>query len=231
MKLHFLQHVPFEDLGIIATWAEEKNIPVSRTAFYLDEKLLKMDSFDLLVVMGGPMGVYDEDKYSWLSHEKEFIRESIERKKSILGVCLGAQLIASALGAEVYRNMHKEIGWFQVIKDKTSGTTVENIFPDKYMAFHWHGDTFDIPEGAIPIGASDACKNQGFIYGENVMALQYHLETTLLGIENLIKNCGDELVSGPYTQQAVKLRQGIENIRESNRLMYKVLDYFISRLS
>jgi GMP synthase-like glutamine amidotransferase len=229
MKLHFLQHVSFEDLGIIAEWAKEKNMPVSRTAFYLDEEIPSMDSFDLLVVMGGPMGVYDEDKFSWLSHEKEFIRESIDRKKPILGICLGAQLIASVLGAEVYRNMDKEIGWFQVIKDKTSGTTGEHIFPDKYMAFHWHGDTFDIPEGAIRIGLSDACKNQGFIYGENVMALQYHLETTRPGIENLIKNCGDELVSGPYIQQAVDIREGYDSIPESNHLMYKVVDYLISR--
>jgi GMP synthase-like glutamine amidotransferase len=229
MKLHFLQHVPFEDLGIISVWARENNIPVSRTAFHLDEKLPPINSFDLLVIMGGPMGVYDEDIYGWLRHEKEFINESIHKKKLMLGICLGAQLIAGVLGAKVYKNSHKEIGWFPVKKGNRYGAVEEYIFPDNYTAFHWHGDTFDIPEGTIPIGESDACKNQGFIYEERVMALQFHLETTQEGIENLIKNCGDELIPGPYIQQAAKIRQGNKNIPESNRLMYSVLDYLISR--
>jgi GMP synthase-like glutamine amidotransferase len=228
MKLHFLQHVPFEDLGIIATWAEEKNIPVSRTAFYLNEKLPPMDSFDLLVVMGGPMGVYDEDKYGWLRSEKEFISESIHAKKTVLGICLGAQLIAEALGAKVYKNQASEIGWFPVTTDKKHRINKWNVFPDKYVAFHWHGDTFDIPEGAIRIGKSDACKNQGFIYDERVMALQFHLETTRSGVENLIDNCGDELVPEPYIQEAAKIKEGYKFIPESNYLMYNILDFLIS---
>jgi GMP synthase-like glutamine amidotransferase len=225
MRLHFLQHVPFEDLGIIATWAEEKNILVSRTAFYLNEELPVVDSFDLLVVMGGPMGVHDEDKYGWLKTEKEFIKESIHKKKVVLGICLGAQLIAGVLGAKVYKNPAREIGWFSVRKNTKSESKDTGLFPDEFYAFHWHGDTFDIPEGSIPIGESGACKNQGFIYKKRVIALQFHLESTQAGIENLIKNCADELVSAPFIQQAEKIRGGYKFIPESNRLMYKTLDY------
>jgi GMP synthase-like glutamine amidotransferase len=228
MRLHFLQHVPFEDLGIIAEWAKDKIIPVSRTAFFFDETLPDMDSFDLLIVMGGPMGVYDEDKYDWLKSEKEFINETILAGKAVLGICLGAQLIARALGAKVYKNSNKEIGWFPVRKNTNSEAKDTSIFPDEFYAFHWHGDTFDIPEGSIPIGESGACKNQGFVYDERVMALQFHLESTQNGIENMIKNCGDELISGPYIQQADKIRQGNKYIPESNWLMYNALDYLLS---
>jgi GMP synthase-like glutamine amidotransferase len=228
MRLHFLQHAPFEDLGIIAGWANDKKIPVSRTAFFLNETLPNIDSFDFLVVMGGPMGVYDEDKYTWLTPEKEFIKEAILAGKAVLGICLGAQLIADVLGAKVYSNSNKEIGWFPVRKNTKSEAKDTHLFHDEFYAFHWHGDTFDLPEGSIPIGESDACKNQGFIYGERVMALQFHLETTPSSVENLIKNCGDELISGPYIQQAEKIREGNKYIPESNWLMYNALDYLES---
>lgn len=228
MRLHFLQHVPFEDLGIIFAWAKDKKISVSRTAFFLDETLPDINTFDLLVVMGGPMGVYDEDKYDWLKSEKEFIKKTIIEDKAVLGICLGAQLIAGALGAKVYKNSNKEIGWFPVRKDTKSDSKNTGVFPDEFFAFHWHGDTFDIPERAIPLGASAACKNQGFMYGNRVMALQFHLETTQTGIGNLIKNCGDELIKGPFIQQAEKIREGYKYIPESNLLMYNALDFFIS---
>jgi GMP synthase-like glutamine amidotransferase len=141
----------------------------------------------------------------------------------VLGIWLGAQLIAGVLGAS-----NKEIGWFPAIKDKKLDADEVNIFPDDFLAFHRHEDTFDIPEGSTRIGESDACKNQGFIYGKKVLALQFHLETTQTGIENLIKNCGDELISGPYIRQADKIRKGNKYIPESNWLMYNALDYLIS---
>jgi len=228
MGLHFLQHVPFEDPGIISEWAKDKKIQVSRTAFFLDEKLPENKTFDFLVVMGGPMGVYDEDKYDWLKAEKEFIKETIFSGKAVLGICLGAQLIAEALGAKVYRNSYREIGWFPVRKNAKSDSKSTSVFPDQFSAFHWHGDTFDIPEKAASIGESDACKNQGFIYEERVMAFQFHLETTQTGVENLINNCGDELIPGPYIQQPDRIRQGNKYIPESNRLMYNALDYLKS---
>jgi GMP synthase-like glutamine amidotransferase len=187
-----------------------------------------INTFDFLVVMGGPMGVYDEDKYTWLTPEKEFIKKSILAGKAVLGICLGAQLIAGVLGVKVYKNSNKEIGWFPVRKNTKSEAKDTRLFPDDFLAFHWHGDTFDIPEGATRIGESDACKNQGFIYEKRLMALQFHLDTTQSGIENLIKNCGNELISGPYIQQADKIRQGNKYIPESNWLMYNALDYLIS---
>ena len=115
MRLHFLQHVPFEDLAGIFSWVKEKGHSISGTLFFEDNKLPGLDEFDWLIVLGGPMGVYEEDKYPWLGEEKKFIKDAISADKIILGICLGAQIIADVLGGKVYRNKVKEIGWYPVI--------------------------------------------------------------------------------------------------------------------
>ena len=112
MKAHYLQHVPFEGLGSIETWLQSIRAAVSVTKFFEDPTLPDPDNLDLLVVMGGPMSVNDEQKFPWLAAEKEFIRKAIEKDKAVIGICLGAQLIAGAMGAAVYPNKEKEIGWF-----------------------------------------------------------------------------------------------------------------------
>lgn len=114
MKIHYLQHVSFEALGYIEEWATNERIHVSRTALFLDERFPELDTFDHLIIMGGPMGVHEEHRYPWLKPEKEFIDKALTAGKHVLGICLGAQLIAEVLGARVYPNPEKEIGWFRV---------------------------------------------------------------------------------------------------------------------
>ncbi|MCG8378009.1 MAG: type 1 glutamine amidotransferase, partial [Proteobacteria bacterium] len=112
MNIHFLQHVPFEGLGSIENYINEKSHHLSCSRLYLDQELPSVNDLDWLFVMGGPMGIYDEDQYPWLDREKKFIKQCIDSGKIVLGFCLGAQLIADVLGAKVYKNQYREIGWF-----------------------------------------------------------------------------------------------------------------------
>ena len=189
MKLHWLQHVPFEGLGIIEKWTETNGFEISCTRLFASEQLPEIETFDWLVVMGGPMGIYDYEDHPWLPEEKQFIKMAIDADKTVLGICLGAQLIADVLDAKVYPGPQKEIGWFPI--QRTEGAP--KIIPDELTAFHWHGDTFEIPDDAVRLASSEACKNQGFVYNDRVIALQFHLETTPESMEALIENCGDEL--------------------------------------
>ena len=132
----------------------------------------------------------------------ELIRHFAD-KIPVLGICLGAQLIADVLGARVYANEHKEIGWFPVERADSAGTTeVGRAFPESLEAFHWHGDTFDLPDGAVHLARSAICENQAFLHKGRVLALQFHLETTRETAEMLIENCRDELDGGPHVQSA-----------------------------
>jgi len=225
MRLHYLKHVPFEGLGSIRTWAEARNFDITVTRLYANDPLPALDSIDWLVVMGGPMNIYANEQYPWLAKEKTFIRQAIDSQKVVLGICLGAQLLADVLGARVYANAHKEIGWFPVMKtERCAETLLANILPAEVEVLHWHGDTFDMPQGAVRIARSIACENQGFVWNERVVALQFHLETTAKGLKALIANCGDELVDGPYIQDAEALLSGDERFDNINQVMQGLLN-------
>jgi GMP synthase (glutamine-hydrolysing) len=209
MKIHFIQHVPFEGPGTIRDWALRRGHGLSRTAIHENEPLPAMDAFDWLVIMGGPMGVYDESVYSWLAPEKRFIGEAVAAGKTVLGICLGAQLLAVVLGGAVRRNVHREIGWFPVrLVPAAEGIPAFAGLPRSFTAFHWHGDTFGIPPGAVRTAESDACAAQAFVYNDKVIGLQFHLESTAESVEALVRNCGEELVEGNYIQEAAELIPG-----------------------
>lgn len=209
----------------IEVWAKNKGFPVSRTLLYEGEELPLLSAFDLLVVMGGPMGVHDEAQYPWLKTEKKFIRQAMATGKMVLGICLGAQLIAQVLGASVTRNPQKEIGWFPVrLTPEARKAPVFRDIPEEIMAFHWHGDTFGIPKGAVHIASSEACANQAFVLGR-IYGLQFHLESSKESIERLIKNCGEELTNGRYIQDAEKIRAGMGYLKETGLTLSLLLDH------
>ncbi len=204
MQAHILQHVPFEGPGIIAPWLERRGADVTYTRLYQRHRLPRPDAVDMLVILGGPMSVNDEGALPWLAAEKRFIRDAAGRGIPVLGICLGAQLIAAAMGARVGPNRVREIGWFPV--RSVPARVRHPLPPGECTALHWHGETFDLPPGAVRIAESDGCDNQAFALGRNVLGLQFHLETTVEGASALLENCRGELVPGPYVQTADALR-------------------------
>ena len=225
MNLHYFQHVPFEGLAKIEDWLIQNNLNIRATGFYDDFGMIDIDQIDWLIIMGGPMNVYEDKKYPWLKKEKIIIENCIKKGKKILGICLGAQLIADVLGAKVYKNKFKEIGWFPVLTENESEHILKNCFPDNMPVFQWHGDTFDIPEGALKLAYSEACQNQGFIYEDRVIGLQFHIESTLESVKKLVTNCRDEIVQGKFIQDEELIIQNTKMFQnKANKLLYKMLD-------
>lgn len=228
MHVHVLQHVPFEGLGSIASWLEAKGATLSWTRFFDSPALPDLDDVDLVIALGGPMSVNDEGAYPWLIDEKRFVAAAVRAGKPLLGICLGAQLIASSLGARVYPGPNKEIGFFAI--EAVAGPSEAFRFPESIEVFHWHGETFDLPEGAILLARSSACAHQAFQVGPAI-GLQFHLETTPASAASMLQHCADELVSGPFIQsaEAIRTRSAASHAR-INTLIGEVLDYLIRPL-
>jgi len=219
-----LQHVPFEGTGSIAAWLSERNAQVTRTSFFESAELPELKGLDLIIAMGGPMSVNDEDTLPWMKAEKQFIRDAIRLNVPVLGICLGAQLIANAIGSRVYGNSEKEIGWFE-IESTPSGKHVFR-FPPKATVFHWHGETFDLPPGSVRLARSAACANQAFQMGDRVIGLQFHLEMTPESIDSIIHNCRHELTEAAFVQTEPEMRSVHRGVlAENNRLMGDILSY------
>ena len=211
---------------------KQRETELSSTHFYLGNSLPAMSDFDWLVVMGGPMGVHDEIQFSWLKDEKTFIRDSIEAGKIVLGICLGAQLIADALGARVFKNEYREIGWFPIErKIAIDESALADVFPETCEVFHWHGDTFEIPAGGHLLAASEACANQGFILDDRVVGLQFHLETTFASATALIQNCRSELDGSQFVQSEEEMLADPSRFSMINRISNSLLDHLAKMLS
>jgi GMP synthase-like glutamine amidotransferase len=224
MRIHYLQHVPFEDLANIESWAGSRGHDLTRTLLFQDEPLPDVANFDWLIIMGGPMNIYEHDLYPWLRGEKEFIRRAIAAGKMVLGICLGAQLIADVLCGKVRRNEHREIGWFPVsLTPQARRSRIFRVLPDEFVALHWHGDTFEIPPGAVRMAESRACRNQAFEIG-SAIGLQFHLESSLDSIDHLIQNCAGELTDGLYVQRPKELLIHLDRFPELRCLMEIFLD-------
>lgn len=225
MRVRYLQHVPFEGLGSMEPALRGKGADLKAAHLYAGQPLPAVEDMDWLIVMGGPMGIRDEEEYPWLRPEKALVAQAIEAGKTVLGVCLGAQIIADALGAKVYRNRQPEIGWFDIRRlPEAADTVLAQAIPPRLEAFHWHGDTFDIPRGACPLAASQACRNQGFVLRDRVVALQFHLEMTPQTTSALIENCGDALKPSRYVQSASELLSDRRRFAEINQVMGAVLE-------
>lgn len=202
MRLHILQHVKNEGLGTIYSWALANNCEISTTKFYQNDLLPGINKFDALVVLGGPMGAYDEALYPWLAQEKRFIQQALQANKPILGICLGSQLLAEVLGSRVYPGEEKEIGWFPVtLQESADKSKIFKSFPKTFSPLHWHGDTFDLPSGATLIASSEAYANQAFQFGNQAVGLQFHLELDKQAVEGFLSAEDEEILKhGRYTQ-------------------------------
>lgn len=236
MRAHYLQHVPFEGLGTIGSWLEARHARVTATRLYANDALPGVRDLDWLIVMGGPMGANDDSRYPWLAAERALIAEAVGAGKVVLGVCLGAQLLARALGARVYRNPEPEIGWLTVEpvggsepvgggdSGGESAASLRGLFARPIEAFHWHGDTFDLPAGATHLARSAACAHQAFAVGPRVLALQFHLEMTAPGARALVEACADEIRPAPWVQTEAQILGDHERFARIHRAMAAVLD-------
>lgn len=223
MNVVILQHVSFEGPGTISPFFEHSDA-IGDTSVKHNVRTIHLyrgDEFtsplwpDLLIVMGGPMGVSDEAEYSWLAAEKTFISEVIESGAWVLGICLGAQLIAEVLGGQVKNNPRPEIGWYPIQTDEQlNGHWLYDILGSNFHSLHWHGDTFTIPAGAIPLGSSEACENQGFIWDERVLGFQFHLEFTHNTVRRLISECEEELNNPQAHDQSLDPKEYVSTAEE-----------------
>jgi GMP synthase (glutamine-hydrolysing) len=225
-KIRCFMHVPFEGPGIIQNWVEEKKHHLEFTRFYKGDPLPDLSDPDMLIIMGGPMNVFDFHIHPWMEEEIDWVERYMEAGKPVLGICLGAQIIAAALGTDVYPGEHKEIGWFNLQFLPSLGDfKICKDLPATRKVFHWHGDTFPIPEGAIRIASTSVFPNQAFIYNRKVIALQFHLEMTPETVDGMVENCGDELVEGPYIQTAEEIRGETCSYAPNQQVMFQFLDY------
>ena len=225
LRIHYFQHVTFEGLGMIREWAQRRGCDLSCTTFYESGwKIPDLQSYDALIIMGGPMGVYDERDYPWLSAEKAHIRAAIDAGKPVLGICLGAQLIAAALGVKVSSMPNKEIGWFPVaITDEGAGHPILKGINYAMDVLHWHGDRFEIPAGALHLMSSRACDNQAFVYDDRVLGLQFHLEMDEPAIQGITAACGHELIESATVQSAATLFKRAAELNTKHTL-FQLLD-------
>jgi GMP synthase-like glutamine amidotransferase len=197
-RVFVLEHVPFEGPGAIADWAGARGHTLCPVPLHRGEAVPMAEDVDALVVMGGPMGADDDERYAFLAEEKRLLRACVDAGRPVLGVCLGAQLLARALGATVTSQGYREIGWFPV-RWNAGARQLPGFgdVPERVTVFHWHGDTFGLPEGMVFLASSDGCANQGFASPDGrVIGLQFHLEMRDSDVRTLFENGRGEIAAG-----------------------------------
>jgi GMP synthase-like glutamine amidotransferase len=227
MHIHYFQHVPFEGLSCIAGWAAKGNHEVTHTRWYENADTTALSNAEWLIIMGGPMGVYEQDQYDWMPGEIALIREAIQQNKKVLGICLGAQLVAAALDANVYPHTQTELGWYPLdLSFQDKAAPLASVLPQHFNTFHYHSDTFDVPAGATRFAASAACSHQAFIYGDRVIGLQFHMELTPQSLQDMV-DVGTATIAagGPFIQSKEKIYQHRNLLTQNNDIMFSLLDY------
>lgn len=229
MNVLIIKHIDIEGPGLIETFLRQAKIPYQILNLQIDEKFPKMDDLSYIVVLGGPMNVYEEDRYPFLKDEDIFLKEAIQRGKRILGICLGAQLIAKAMGSKVFKAPTQEIGWYDVsLTEAGLQDSLFSHFPNTFSVFQWHGDTFEIPRGAKLIATSSSVPHQAFRYGENVYGLQFHLEVKEEMIHEWVEAYSEEFVdekTSNLSKNRILIETGI-NIEAYTRRGMKFLKNF-----
>jgi GMP synthase (glutamine-hydrolysing) len=224
MRAHILQHTSDSPVGSTSEWLEKNKIPYQVTRFFeSNPQLPKLEAFDLLIVCGGEMNVDQEDKYSWMKPEKELIRKAINSNKKVVGLCLGSQLIAEILGARVGKHPEPEVGWHDVELYPSKQFDVPKA-PGSLKVFQFHGYSFDTPKGAEKIAASKACAHQGYVYGKNVVALQFHPEST----KDWVVSCSKEdLPQGNFVQTSQQMVEGNKYQNDLQAWYFELLNRFM----
>ena len=200
-----LQHIHCETPGIISDCLQSADIDMRFVRTFERNPIpSNLDTQAGLIVMGGPMSVYDHDQFPFLLEEQRLIEEALKDDKPVLGVCLGSQLLAATLGAEVKSGAQKEIGWHPVTLTEDAATdALWKELPARFTAYHWHGDVYDLPQGAVSLASSELTPCQGFRYGTNAYGFLFHMEVTEKIIENMVAEFQDELEEQCITAESI----------------------------
>ncbi|MGI9264966.1 MAG: type 1 glutamine amidotransferase [Gammaproteobacteria bacterium] len=230
MRIHLFQHVEYNDRAFIPEWAAEQGHELIRVMVPQVSRLPDADDIDALIIAGGPMSVWDVRQHAWLSQEKELLSELLGQDKPVLGICLGAQMIAEHLGATVKPSKHLNIGWYPIVLNPLISTTwITDVLPGQFRSFFWHGDDFELPADAVPLATARSEASQGFVWQRSI-GLQFHLEATPEWARHLVTRDGDQLVSGPGVQSAETiLSKPVELYRQNNVLMSSLLERWLRR--
>jgi GMP synthase-like glutamine amidotransferase len=224
MRILCLRHAAFEGPGAVSQWARHRSHELIEV--YPSRGAIDQSPFDMLIILGGPMGANDDAEYPWLAAERQFIASAVEDGKLVLGICLGAQLLAVALGGSVFPNSEPEIGWYPVtLTGMARRMPVFADWPDSFMVGHWHNDVFAPPDTAPMIAVSQACLRQGFTMDRGrVIGLQFHLEWTENTLMRLVEACKDELVEADHVQSAETILAHPELLGETRERLFSLLD-------
>lgn len=231
MRVVALLHVPFEGLAALRPWLDAHGHEITQVRLYAGEEPPDTSAFEWLIVMGGPMSIHDDADHPWLSDERRFVRRAIDDGKLVLGICLGSQFVADALGAKVYRNPSgREIGWYPVQPSpEAGGSWTMAGWPEGAVAMHWHGDTFELPGEAARLAWTEATPVQAFEARDGrVLALQFHPEVTRTSLEALCDAAADELDDSRWVQSREELLAGVDDYAPR---LQPALDDVLTRLA
>lgn len=234
-KVLVFRHVPHEGLGTIEPFLKQSNVAIEYCDLFKQHPVPQnLDPYSFVISMGGPMNVDETDRYPFLASERTLMAKAIRENLPVLGICLGAQMIARALGARVYRGPQKEIGWYPV--HFSAEASEEPMFKDfsteHPIVFHWHGDTFDLPPSAVRLAASDGCPNQAFRYRDSAYAFQFHVEVTREMIQDWVAKNQTELMQSTPPISGEEILNGIPKyIRGLEKLTQKIYPDLFRKLS
>lgn len=230
MRMHVVQHVAFEGPAAIAEWAAQRGVELT-VSLALTEEYPDIGDVDFLVLMGGPMDADDHIASPWLEAEKSYAALALAEGRRVLGVCLGAQIVAEAIGGHIRRNDQSEIGWFALQRNPAADDDpVFAAFPDALVAGHWHGDTFDLPASVEPTLSSEATVCQAFSYDRGrVVGLQFHLEWTAEALAALLDATPEDLEdNAPFVVGASELERGVQLYSAAcHAALWKMLDSMV----
>ena len=227
MKISVLQHAAFEGPGEIADWATQQGHVVAIHHLYRGDVLPGLDDFDLLVIMGGEMNIYQYRDWPWLKAESAFIKAALNAGKKAIGMCLGAQLIADVLGARVVQNPVYELGWLPITWTHEVRAFFSKL-PSESTVLHWHGDTFSLPEGTMRLASSEACFEQGYLVPGKCLGLQFHMEVDPALVKEYVAGQGT-WPAGRFVQEPrAILGEAGKHCTVNRELLHGMLDAFVS---
>ncbi len=229
MKVHALLHSALGGDIHLPHWAMQRNHRWSTSLVPEAPRLPGPDEVDCLVVLGGPMSAWDDAKHPWLIREKRLLEAYLAADRPVLGICLGAQLLADVLGARVYQGERPEIGWFPVhVTTEGRSHPLGTLLPESFETFLWHGDSFDLPAGAHHLAASALFPHQAFSHG-SALALQFHLEARHDWVSRLIKRDAAQLADAEFAQSVLNKPEAL--FQENNLLLERLLDRWLPSLN